>query len=584
MLSSTRAVLSILCLVLLCWIGIAQAQEAVACDCVFTSTPAFAPMCAGALQTKIFTIKNNAPITMPFKYIKVFNVNGSPNASATIGTAPSNNCGTSLRSGASCNIAVNLLPGGAEEFSLILEVGLNSTQGRVRTPITLSATAGCNVSFNLPLPVFTDTCSNVTEEQTFTITNNTLTSLPIGTIQFQNLPGDTFAGIVAEGTPTNQCITGNFINAGDSCNIEVDIDPTAGPFSGTINRNLLVDINNVTLGTPISLEVLSGCDFIFSPPLPLPVNMACDVLQSLIFIVKNNTGLPGTVSPILTINTPPDTLPGAAVLNSGASTCAGIIAAGASCNLVVDLSEDCTGGVSGLINATLTANTTTTGIITAPVINVTVTVPPPPPPPPINYLGDAGLCAVLGGSTVTNTGASLVTNGHVCLSPGPSITGFPPGLIVNGTLQIGPGIASAAQAALGIAITTLTGLPCTTGLSGQDLGGLAPLAEGVYCFNTSAQLTGTVTLTGNSNSVFVFQIGSALTTASAAQVVLVGVDPANVYWVMGTAATVGTFTLFQGNLLVGTSITMNTGASLLNGRALAQAAVTLDTNAITKPP
>ena len=112
------------------------------------------------------------------------------------------------------------------------------------------------------------------------------------------------------------------------------------------------------------------------------------------------------------------------------------------------------------------------------------------------------------------------------------------------------------------------------------------LAPGVYCFNSSAGLTGTVTLNGqgNANAVFVIQIGSTLTTASTSAVNLIGeAQASNVYWQVGSSATLGTGTAFKGNIVALQSITLNTGASLV-GRALARhGAVTLDTNAVTLP-
>jgi hypothetical protein len=123
-------------------------------------------------------------------------------------------------------------------------------------------------------------------------------------------------------------------------------------------------------------------------------------------------------------------------------------------------------------------------------------------------------------------------------------------------------------------------------LTGQDLGGML-LGPGVYHFNTSAQLTGTLTLNGggNANAIFVFQIGSTLTTASNAIVVAQnGAQAANIFWQVGSSATLGTGTTFIGNILALTSITANTG-SFVAGRLLARnGAVTLDTNIINYPP
>ena len=197
-------------------------------------------------------------------------------------------------------------------------------------------------------------------------------------------------------------------------------------------------------------------------------------------------------------------------------------------------------------------------------------------------LGAAQGFAVLGGSTVTNTGSSVIT-GDLGVSPGSAVTGFPPGLVVSGTIHGADAAALAAQDAVTTAYNSLVGQACTQDLTGQDLGGQT-LTAGVYCFSSSAQLTGTLTLNaqGNANAVFIFKMGSTLTTASASSVVLInGGSPGNVFWQVGSSATLGTGTSFAGNILALTSITVTTGARV-TGRTLARnGAVTLDTNAVT---
>jgi hypothetical protein len=197
-------------------------------------------------------------------------------------------------------------------------------------------------------------------------------------------------------------------------------------------------------------------------------------------------------------------------------------------------------------------------------------------------LGTAGSYAVLAGSTVTNTGSSVLT-GDLGLSPGSSVTGFPPG-IVNGTINKANGPAAQAQSDLTAAYVQAAGLASTGTLTGQDLGGKV-LTPGVYFFASSAQLTGTLTLDaqGNPNALFVFQIGSTLTTASKSAVIFAnGLVDKYVFWQVGSSATLGTGTAFAGNILALTSITLTTGASITCGSALARnGAVTLDTNTIS---
>jgi type VI secretion system secreted protein VgrG len=176
-----------------------------------------------------------------------------------------------------------------------------------------------------------------------------------------------------------------------------------------------------------------------------------------------------------------------------------------------------------------------------------------------------------------------VITGDLGLSPGTasSVTGFPPGT-VTGTQHTADAVALQAQTDLVTAYTDAATSPSTSDLTGQDLGG-KNLTPGVYTFSSSAQLTGPLTLSGN--GVFIFQIGSTLTTASASSVLVAGgAQACAVYWQVGSSATLGSATQFQGNLMALTSITMVTGANILTGRALARnGALTLDTNRITPP-
>lgn len=202
-------------------------------------------------------------------------------------------------------------------------------------------------------------------------------------------------------------------------------------------------------------------------------------------------------------------------------------------------------------------------------------------------LGTAGNFSVLAGTTVTNTGPSVIDGGDVGVSPGTAITGFPPGIILSPfTTHSADAVALQAQSDLTTAYNVAAGLPITQDLTGQDLGGLT-LLPGVYFFSSSAQLTGTLTLNnlGDPNAEFVFQIGSTLTTASNSSVVTINGGPmpgCTVFWQVGSSATLGTDTAFEGHILALTSIAMNTGASILDGSALARnGAVTLDDNTIT---
>jgi type VI secretion system secreted protein VgrG len=196
-------------------------------------------------------------------------------------------------------------------------------------------------------------------------------------------------------------------------------------------------------------------------------------------------------------------------------------------------------------------------------------------------LGSAQSFAVLGASTVTNTGSTTVT-GDLGVSPGTAVTGFPPGTVTGGTIHAGDATATSAQAGAHNAYHNLIAAPCGTNLTGKTLGtspGVVTLSPGVYCFDSSAQLTGTLTLNGN--GVYVFKIGSTLTTASNSSVVLAnGATAGNVFWQITSSATLGTNTAFEGSILALISDTVTAGASV-TGRVFAlTGSVTLSGNRI----
>jgi hypothetical protein len=197
-------------------------------------------------------------------------------------------------------------------------------------------------------------------------------------------------------------------------------------------------------------------------------------------------------------------------------------------------------------------------------------------------LGTANPFVVLGGSEVTNTGASVL-NGELGVAPGTELTGFN-AAVVNGATHDNDPVAAKAQEDLTTAFGVAGSQPISPGneLTGIDLGGLT-LTPGAYGYSSSAQLTGQLTLNaqGNPNAQFVFVIGSTLTTASASSVKLInGASPCNVYWRVGSSATLGTTTEFQGNLMALTSITVNNGVHV-QGRVLARnAAITLNNDVL----
>jgi len=199
------------------------------------------------------------------------------------------------------------------------------------------------------------------------------------------------------------------------------------------------------------------------------------------------------------------------------------------------------------------------------------------------YLGSAAPFAVLGGSTVTSTGPSVI-NGNLGVWPGTAYVAGTPPAKVNGVIDAGNIVAQHAQASLAIAYKDAAGRTTAPIKVAGDLGGQT-LAPGLYKSTSTLAITGDLALDarGNPNAVFIFQIKSGLMVATGGRVVLMGgAKASNVFWQVGSSATLGTGSSFKGTVMAYASITMATNARL-DGRALAQhAAVTLDANTVTK--
>jgi len=325
---------------------------------------------------------------------------------------------------------------------------------------------------------------------------------------------------------------------------------TAGAVNGTYLNTIQATSGGLTANATVTVTNTPG-PLVTITVTPNPATVVVNGLQSFIATGRDVDGNIVAIVPVWSV------IAGGGAINSGS----GQFTAGAVTGSFANTIEAASGGVSGFAT-----------------VNVIALAPP-------GTLGTAATFSILAGTTVTNTGVTTTITGDVGVSAGIAITGIPAGQPTGGSIHAGDATAATAQSDLTVAYNDLAGRPCGTNLTGLDLGGQT-LAPGVYCFNSSAQLTGALVLDGqgNTNSVFVIKIGSTLTTASNASVNLLGGAQAqNVYWQVGSSATLGTGTAFVGNIVALASITLNTSASL-TGRALARnGAVTLEANAVTLP-
>jgi hypothetical protein len=341
----------------------------------------------------------------------------------------------------------------------------------------------------------------------------------------------------------------------------------------------------LSLGSAVAYA--APCDFSFTA-IPTFANMCVAGVPLGIYTIKNNSPVSLKINYIRIKNN--DALPTAAAIITAAPTnnCGASLAAGASCNIQLGLLPLSLGQFNRVLQIGINSRQYE---LAAPAITAAVNCPAAAAPTaPTGTLPGGGVSpfpagsdftfSILGASTVTNTGPTAIT-GDVGVSPGSAITGFPPGT-VTGTIHAADATAALAQSNLTTTYNNLAGKPCGTNLTGQNLATVGPLAPGVYCFNTSADLAvgGALVLKGAGQ--YVFQIGSTLTANTGSSVSLTdGASKDNVFWQVGSSATIGVGSVFYGVIVAQTSITLNTSA-VLNGRALARTgAVTLDTNIVT---
>jgi hypothetical protein len=189
--------------------------------------------------------------------------------------------------------------------------------------------------------------------------------------------------------------------------------------------------------------------------------------------------------------------------------------------------------------------------------------------------------AVVAGTTVTNTGNSVIT-GNLAIFPGTSLTGFPPG-VITGSTQVGTPAANQSQIDETAAYTYCKGLPYDTSLTYMDLAGKT-LAPGVYNFASSVEITAGGTLTLNGKGIYIFQVGSMITTGAGAQIMVEGGASAGcIFWQVGSSATLGASSTFLGNILAYASVTFDSDVTYQGSVYAQTGAVTLINDTITHP-
>jgi hypothetical protein len=385
---------------------------------------------------------------------------------------------------------------------------------------------------------------------TMVIAPNPVSSVVLGTAQFVASGFDGAGNSIAISPAT----TWSVVTAAAGT-----INATSGLFTASATPGTYVGAVRATSGT---ISALATVTVTAAAPVlaaitvsPNPANPAVGTTQQFTATGRDGSGNLITMSPA-----PTWTVVTAAAGTINAST--GLFTASATPGTYPNAVRATSGTISGFANVT---------------VSTAVSVGP--------SFGTADPFAVLGSTAISCIGVSTIA-GNVGVAPAGSVSGFPAPCVIaspgDPTPHVNDALALTAQADVTPAYNALAAMPCGTALTGFDLGGMT-LAPGVYCFTSSAQLTGNVTLAGPANGLWVFQVGTALTTATSSQVVLSGGAQArNVFWQVGTSATLGQTTIFRGNIVAAVSITMVQGSTLV-GRALSKAGITMDGNTITLP-
>jgi Ice-binding-like len=342
--------------------------------------------------------------------------------------------------------------------------------------------------------------------------------------------------------------TWSIVNVGGTINATTGLF-TAGAFTGTFTNTVKATSGTLSASATVVVTQPAGA-LVTIAVTPNPATLNPNATQQFTAVGKDGNGTVVAITPVWSV------VNGGGTINSG-----GLFTAGATAGTFNSTVQATSGGIAG---------------------TATVVVSSPTPPSLVN-LGAAAPNGVMAGTAFTCVSLGTI-NADIAISPGSTVTGFPP-CVITGVRHLADAVAAQAQIDLTAAYNTLMGQPCPPANAiVANLGGTTKPA-GVYCTASGIGVTGTLTLDGggNPNATFVFQAGTSLTTAG--NVVLInGASAKNVYWVIGSSATIGTASQWQGNVITLTSITLVDNATLL-GRALARnGAVSLGTNNVITLP
>ena len=389
-----------------------------------------------------------------------------------------------------------------------------------------------------------------------------VTAGPLATIVVSPNPATVNVGLTQQFTVVGTDASGNVVpvtpvwsvvNGGGIIDANTGLF-SAGAVAGTYASTIKATSGSVSAFATVIVTALNTPVLTTITVAPNPVSLTPGATQQFTATGKDANGNIIAVTPVWS------------VVNGGGSigSATGLFTAGATIGTFANTVKATSGTVSGTAT-----------------VNVVAIVPPPVPS--IVNLGTAAPNGIMAGTAVTCVTGGII-NADVSISPGNTITGFGP-CVITGVKHLGDAVAAQAQIDLTTAYNTLAGLPCPPANAiVANLGGTTK-AAGVYCTASGIGVTGTLILDGggNPNASFVFQAGTSLTTAG--NVVLInGAQAKNVYWQVGSSATIGTASQWQGNILALTSITLVDNATLI-GRALARnGAVSLGTNNVITLP